>query len=300
MSTKICGRTLIVINPLGVGLRRHGARRAIDALVSRPEISIVETEYAGHAGDYCRSHASELDKIIAVGGDGMLMDVVNGALEADVPVAPLPGGTACDFVKAMPGYPASLEQLLAAEETTRIDLGRVDFVDGGSQYFVTEAGVGMDAATVALIPARLRRIRASWAYNIGALRSILSYRPFAARVWIDGDEIAYERLQLLAVCNAKYFGDGMAIAPDARLDDGRFHVFGVGDASRLDVLSNFASLRKGTHIHHPRAIYRPCQRVEIETDGPLEMCFDGDLVSRTPRRWEIEPARLQIISPAAA
>lgn len=299
MPNGVPAETLILVNPHGVSLRRSAALREVEAAAGVPGVTVVHTEYAGHARQYCRQHAGQYRKVISVGGDGMLMDVVNGVLGTDVAVAALPAGTACDFVKAMPGYPARLENLLASNEDVRIDLGRVDFADGTSQHFVTEAGVGMDAATVSLIPAWLRRIRASWAYNVGAIRAILAYQPYRARVLLDGEALCYERLQLLAVCNAKYFGDGMPIAPDAQLDDGRFHVFSVGDASRLDVLKNFASLRKGTHIHHPRATYRACRRVEIEADVPLAMCFDGDLVERTPRCWEIEPGRLRVVVPSA-
>ncbi len=293
----IQGRTLIVLNPQGVSLRRSGALETIRSVADGRAVVVVETEYAGHAGDYCRAHAKDFDKVIAVGGDGMLMDVVNGVLNADVAVAPYPAGTGCDFVKAAPGYPASLQQLLASQTSMPIDLGRVTFDDDSTQYFITEAGVGLDAASVRYIPGWLRGVSSKWAYDIGALRAVLWYQPFQARVMLDDEPLEFERLHLLAVCSAPFFGDGMPIAPDAKIDDGQFHVYAVGNVSKMEIIRNLTALRKGKHIEHPKAVYRACRRVEIEADRPLEMCFDGDLVTRTPHTWEIQPGRLKLVVP---
>jgi diacylglycerol kinase (ATP) len=294
------GRTLILVNPCGVRVRRSDAWAQARTAADGRQVVVLETEYAGHAEEYCRTHAGEFHKIIAVGGDGFLSEVVNGALGADVAVAPLPGGSGNDFAKALPGYPASLDQLLASQRCIRVDVGRITFDDGESRCFLSEAGTGLDAACVRYIPNWLRKISASRAYDIGALRGVIQYRPFAARVEMDGEVVKYRRLQLLAVCNTAYFGDGMPIAPDARFDDGVFHVFALGEASRLEILKNFTSLRKGTHIHHPKSIYRACRNVRIEADRRLDMCVDGDLVERTPQTWEIQPGALRVIAPDGA
>ena len=291
------GRTLILVNPQSVSLRRSRAWAEIREAADAEHVVLVETRHAGHAGEYCRQHACEFDKVIAVGGDGTLMDVVNGCIDADVTVAPLPAGSGCDFVKAADGYPMSLAALLAAQGRRRIDVGRITFSDGGTHYFLTEAGVGLDAASLGYIPNWLRPISAKRAYDVGALRGILWFRPFRARVTIDDDEIEFPRMQLLAVCNATYFGDGMPIAPDAKIDDGVLHVYALGGASRWEIIRSFRRIRDGTHVDHPKSIYRACRTVRIEADRPLEMCVDGDLIRRTPRQWDILPGRLEIIAP---
>lgn len=258
---------------------------------------LLETERAGHAREYCREHADRFDKIIVVGGDGMLMEVLNGTIDSDVALGVVPGGSACDFVKAAPGYPASLESLLASRETMPIDVGRVTFRDGPPQYFFEEAGVGLDAAAVEYVPDWLRHVHVKRAYDVGALRAVLAYRPCNATVWLDDRRFDLPRLFLLAVCNAPYFGDGMPIAPDARLDDGQLRVFAMADGSRFEILRNFGSVRKGTHVDHPRAIYESCRSVRIEADRELSMCVDGDLIKRTPESWDVLPGRARLIVP---
>ncbi len=292
------GRTLILLNPHGISLRRSGALDSIYSHADGRDVVLVETRYAGHAGEYCRHHAARFDKVVAVGGDGLLMDVVNGSLDSGAAVAPLPAGTASDFVKAAPGYPATLEAILASRDSTQVDLGRVTFSDGGVQCFLTEAGVGLDAACLRYVPRWLRPISAKRAYDVGALRAVLWARPFAARAVLDGDPLPFARFLWIAVSNTPYSGDGMPIAPDARIDDGLLRVFALGEATRREILGNFLLLRRGKHIHHPKSAYRACRRIELETDADLDMCFDGDLVLRTPRKWEILPGRLRLVAPA--
>ena len=155
----------------------------------------------------------------------------------------------------------------------------------------------MDAAALRLMPDWLRSFSAARAYDVAALRAICRYRPFRARVELDGEAVTFERLQLLAVCNTRYFGGGMPIAPDARPDDGLLHVFAIGNASRLDILRNLIALRKGTHIYHPKSVYRACREVRLETEAEPATCVDGDLIERTPRTWEILPGQLPVVAP---
>ena len=286
-----------MVNPHGVSVRKRRLHRVLAEVAGFPNVVLLETERAGHAADYCRAHAGEFDKIISVGGDGLLMEVLNGAIDAPVAFGALPGGSACDFIKAAPGYPATLDELLASRRSTPIDVGRIRFAEGKPHYFFEEAGVGLDAATVDYIPAWLRRIHVKRAYDVGALRAIVCYRPFNARVWLDTRQHELRRVHLLAVCNAPYFGDGMPIAPDARLDDGQLHVFAIADTTRFEVLRNFGRVRQGTHIDHPRAIYQACRQVRIEADRPLSMCVDGDLLRRTPIQWDVLPGRARLIVP---
>jgi len=173
----------------------------------------------------------------------------------------------------------------------------VTFTDGTTRCFLSEAGAGMDAACVRLMPQWLRRISTVASYNIGAIRGIVRYEPYAARVTLDDQPHRFDRIHMLAVANTTYFGDGMPLAPDARFDDGRFHVVIVKDASKFELLRKFKMLRKGTHVTHPDVLYRPCREVTLQPDRPLEMCIDGEYVPRTPARFENVPGAIRIVKP---
>jgi YegS/Rv2252/BmrU family lipid kinase len=290
--------TLIVVNPKALRLRESGLSEQIHAAVRPGRVELLVTEGPDHARRFCAEHAARFAKIVVAGGDGLLNEVADGSFGQPTAIAPLPAGSGNDYVKALPGYPVPLADLLASNEVMPGDMGEVTFSDGTIRRFLSEAGAGMDAACVRLMPQWLSRISTVAGYNVGAIGAIISYKPYAATVTIDGRTSHYDRVHMLAVANTTYFGDGMRLAPDARFDDGQFHVVIVKDASKFELLRSFKMLREGTHITHPEIVYRPCKEIVIEPDRPLEMCIDGDYVSKTPAKFENLPAHVRLVKPA--
>jgi YegS/Rv2252/BmrU family lipid kinase len=291
-------QTLIITNPKAATLHSSGAKKAVRAAARIPGVLILETQYAGHAGDFCRAHGDDFGKVIAVGGDGLLMDVANALIGKNIPLAPLPAGSGSDFAKALPGHPCRLADLLTSDRVIHADVGKAHFTDGSSQIFLTEAGTGIDAACLRLMPHWLRSLSAKRAYDIGAIRAILTYQPFEAAVKIDDRPLELSRVWIAAVCNTRFCGDGIPIAPNAEVDDGQLHVCLVSDISRTTLLRKFPRVRKGTHTTIEGVTYRDCASVEIDAPTVNEMCIDGDHVPKSPTRWEILPAALPITIPA--
>jgi diacylglycerol kinase (ATP) len=289
--------TLIVVNPNALRLRKSGLLDQIQAAVQPGRVELLVTEGPDHARRFCAERAARFAKIVVAGGDGLLNEVADGSFGQATVIAPLPAGSGNDYIKALPGYPASLSDLLASDEVMPGDVGQVTFTDGSVRHFLSEGGAGMDAACVRLMPQWLARISTVASYNVGAIRAIVSYRPYAATVTIDGRTCRYDRVHMLAVANTTYFGDGMRLAPDARFDDGRFHVVIVKDASKFELLRSFKMLREGTHITHPEIVYCSCKQIGVEADRPLEMCIDGDYVPKTPARFDNLPGSLRLVKP---
>ncbi len=290
---------LIVANPRSHGVRRSGLLERFDRLRASGRAALLLTAAGDHARRYCRESGADFERILVAGGDGLLNEVADGSFGHGVALAPIPAGSGNDYVKALPGYPASLEALLEADQSMPADMGRVTFADATARHFLSEAGSGMDAACVRLMPQWLNRLNPAMSYNVGSIRAILSYRPYGTTVTLDEQTHRFERVHMLAVANTTYFGDGMPLAPDARFDDGRFHVVVVKDASRLELLLKFKMIRLGTHVTHPDILYRPCRVVTVQADRELEMCIDGDYVPKTPARFENLPGAARILRPAA-
>ncbi|MBN1344766.1 MAG: diacylglycerol kinase family lipid kinase [Phycisphaerae bacterium] len=303
---------LIVTNPESPGVRRANILEVIDDARRRGRVDVLLTRHADHARTFCAERFGAFEKIIVAGGDGLLNEVVDGCLTGwdlsspdggrpvppDRPmIAPLPAGSGNDYVKALPGYPAALRDLLDSDDSALADVGRITFTDGTTRYFLSEAGAGMDAACVRLMPKWLNRRSPAAGYNVGGIRAILSYRPYSACVTLDGVPRRFNCIFMLAVANTTYFGDGMMLAPDARFDDGRFHVVIVQDAWRLEMLMRFKMIRRGTHVTHPKIIYEPCRHVEVQPDRPLEMCVDGDYVPKTPAHFESLSKAIRVVRP---
>lgn len=105
--------------------------------------------------------------VVTLGGDGIAGEVAGALAGGPVAMAPLPGGNANVFARAL-GWPASaqealsvLAQALAAGRVREASLGllRAGGAGGPERVFAVNAGMGLDAATVEWIEARPRAKR---------------------------------------------------------------------------------------------------------------------------------------------
>jgi diacylglycerol kinase (ATP) len=89
----------------------------------------------------------------------------------------------------------------------------------------------------------------------------------------------------------------MWIAPDAEMDDGLFDLCLVREAGRIEFLRAFPKLFKGTHITHPKVMMLRGKRVHIESDPPLPVLIDGEVVGTTPVEFMIAPRAVEVMTP---
>ena len=157
-------RALLIVNPHATSTTRLRRDVIARALASAVELEIVETRYRGHGTALAAAAASEgVGLVLTLGGDGTVNEAVNGLLgrpagrtaAAPPALAPLPGGSANVFVRAL-GLPAdpvdATGQVLAALTEGRsrsIGLGLA-----GDRYFTFNSGLGIDAEVVRAVEGR--------------------------------------------------------------------------------------------------------------------------------------------------
>ena len=120
------------------------------------------------------------------------------------------------------------------------------------------------------------------------------------RISLDGGPGSQLTVANFCVANARYFGGGMKIAPNAKVDDGRFDVVAVGDVSALTVLANSYRLYLGTHLgmQQVRHALARTVRAESSSDEVVKLEVDGELVGRLPAEFELLPQALRVRCPA--
>ena len=105
------------------------------------------------------------------------------------------------------------------------------------------------------------------------------------------------RVMMAAIGNGRFFGGGMKICPDARLDDGALDLVTIGDLTRAQVLANIGQLFSGTHLEleqvkHDRISRVTVEPVEMGANIPIEM--DGETPGYLPATFEVLPGALRI------
>ena len=278
----------------------------------------VFTEHAGQGTEIAATAARKGTKlIIACGGDGTISEVANGILLSgrDTELGLLPSGTGGDFRKTIgvPRRTRDAAEILRSGQTRQIDVGRVTFTtasgDQETRYFVGVASFGMTAAVIE----RVKQEGSEWLpfkgpkWITGRLsfgRSMLqtAMQSKANRVVVETDDNPEQHLTLIALCiaNARYFGGGMKIAPDAKLNDGKFDVVSVGDLGAFQIVTNAPRLYLGAHlgmqqVGHTLAtkvVTRPADKTE-----EIAIEVDGELPGRLPATFQIVPRALRVRTP---
>ena len=237
--------------------------------------------------------------IIACGGDGTVSEVANGILSSgkDVELGILPSGTGGDFRRTLeiPSQSRAAAKVLRTGRTVKIDVGRVSFVDHkGSEvmrYFVGVASCGMSTQVVE----RVKSEKVSFASSL--LQTAMRTSPIRLAVQLDDSHERHLHVLNLCVANARFFGGGMKIAPDAKLTDGKFDVVGVGDLSALKLFTSAPRVYLGSHLSMPEVSHALARKVSVRSaDRNLEIALeiDGELPGRLPATFQIVPGALRI------
>ncbi|HEX8145643.1 MAG TPA: diacylglycerol kinase family protein [Pyrinomonadaceae bacterium] len=309
---------LIIVNPASAGGATGGAWPGVASAVRQHfgPFEVAFTKRSGEAVEISEREARAGRRlVIACGGDGTISEVANGILRAGsgAELGVLPSGTGGDFRRTLdiPRCPADAARALREGSTRSMDAGRVTFLNESgeeeSRFFVNVASFGMGGDVIKRVKSReglpagaARLLGGRLSFAAAALQAAVTFEKPLVRVSLDGGAESHLTVANFCVANARYFGGGMKIAPNARVDDGRFDVVAVGDVSALTVLANSYRLYLGTHLGMQEVRHALARRVRAESasDTVVKLEVDGELVGRLPAEFELLPRALRIRCPA--
>lgn len=254
--------------------------------------------------------AQELQKLVVVGGDGTVNEVLNGISDfAQIALGVVPIGSGNDFVRGL-GLPrdprAALERVFAASGDARIDLGQV-CVDGQApRRFGISAGIGMDAWVCAQVDASrakagLNRFGlGSFSYGLMTLSAAWNLETANGNVTFTTPYGRHRQdlsnLIFLACMNFPWEGGGVPIAPEASAVDGCFSVCFAENLERSQVFAKLPLLALGRHPHTEGVTLLKASRVEVQLEMPLYVHADGEVPGRVRRvTFDVLPQKLRVL-----
>lgn len=310
MSNTKLGKTLLIANPAShSGKGAQAAEKAIAQLRSHADacssLTINFTSYPGDATKFARN-ASGYDTVVALGGDGVVHEVVCGLMELPRGERPTLGlvalGTGNDYARTLAlirnNPTLAVDQLLEAH-ARRVEVGHVT-TNLDSTYFCQTLSFGLDAA-IALDTTK-RRAQGSrhkgTALFVGSGIKIMSHADKGWHVQAlldDGEPFELDEI-IFAVQVGPSYGAGFKVCPDANPSDGFLDVcYNTYIPSRAKILPLFAAARNGGHI---RSSVVKLQKVrsltlDFETQPPCQV--DGEELLGTHVAIQVIPDALQVL-----
>jgi len=263
------------------------------------------------AGEAARKGAKY---IIACGGDGTVSEVANGILSSgkDVELGILPSGTGGDFRRSLeiPSQSRDAARVLREGQTVRIDVGRISYIDHDGneamRYFLGVASCGMSTKVIERVkagsPDWLPVNTPKWiggriSFGASLLQTAMRTTPTRLVVQLDDSHERNLVVSNLCIANARYFGGGMKIAPDAKLTDGKFDVVGIGDLGALKIFTSAPRVYKGSHLSMPEVSHALARKISVrpaDRSSEVALEIDGELPGRLPATFQIVPEALRV------
>ncbi len=295
-------KPVVIVNPRsGGGLTERRWAQLVGPLAEG--LGSFDTRFTERAGDGRRLAAEESAAgrtlVVALGGDGTISEVADGVLASGKPVdlGIIPHGTGGDFRRTL-DLPEDIREAgrRVRDSAARVvDAGKVTF-STGVRHFVNVASFGFSAEVASRANRSSKSFGAKAAFLGATLRALASHDNADLFVSVDGAAGRRMTVLLGAVGNGRFFGGGMKICPDSRLDDGLLDLVTVGDLGRVEILAKIHRLYAGTHLTMDDVqLTRGRSIVVTPADGrtiPVEI--DGETPGTLPATFEIVPGALRL------
>jgi diacylglycerol kinase (ATP) len=306
-------RPFVVVNPRSGGGQAGRTFGDVKAVLERRlgPVEVKLTERPGHAIDLARDAArGGAELVVAVGGDGTLHEVANGVLDAEASTAVgyVGQGTGGDFRRTL-GLEHRLDayvDAIASGSVRKVDAGKLRYrpADGGTRtrWFVNILSAGMGGLVDRYVADTSKALGGKAAYFWASTRALVACQRGRLRCEVSLEAERHERRVetfMIAICNGRYFGGGMHVAPMAKIDDGRFEVVSMDAPSKVAFAAFSRRIYEGKHLDAPGVQHFVCDRISIDLEnegarGVFLLDVDGEPLGGLPLEVEMVPKALTL------
>ncbi len=255
---------------------------------------IIATIDAIKDGDYT--------KLIAVGGEGTINEVVNGIYlcSSNIPLGFIKGGTVNDYLQVI-NWPKTLEgQVEVINRGLTRSTPIVKAVGDESRIALNMADIGVAAQVsyAASVKRQLKWIKSSFRYTLLALKEVIKWNNIPVTITLD-DKVIDGELSLFMSGFSKQIGEYKSL-PHADPFGERMAYAIATDLSRLSIIKLMGPLHDGKHVADDVNIFMGhTLKAKIEADIPILLEVDGEPFSYNSSNITIEslPNALNVLDP---
>lgn len=221
--------------------------------------------------------AGGAERLLAVGGDGLVRIALQAVAQTGVVLGLVPQGTGNDFARALGLLEGSLETHVerALQPGVPVDAMRTDH-----GWVASVATMGF-AGDVTARANGLRWPRGAQRYTVATVLQMPRLRKLRASIRVDGVDHDADTT-MLSVGNTPYFGGGMKICPGATPTDGMLEAVVIGAVGKATFLRVFPKVFGGGHVRHPDVAVHRGRSITVSSAEDVIMWADGDELGPLP------------------
>lgn len=303
-------RWFVIVNPVAGSGRGLIDFPQISRLLRNDDIrhDAVFTEHKHHATELAVTAANQgYRRIIVIGGDGTLNEVVNGlfiqkAVEPrEILLAVIAVGTGNDWVRTF-GIPQHYSEAIRAIREGRSflqDVGTVTYTESHytqTRYMANVAGLGFDAYVISTFNhLKMKGYKGGWMYLYSILKSYFRYKSSGARIWVDDKVVFNDLMFSLAIGICKYNGGGVQQLPNALADDGLLDLTIIRPVHWWHIVFRLKKLFNGDIYQIGHVIHAQGRKVKIEAAPLIQLEADGELMGGTPVEVNIRQRAIRVV-----
>lgn len=292
MNTTTKKRALFLINPKA-RRGRENIEPVLERLRSRLEVAVEPLDTLTNQSRDLSKLQEQTDIVIVCGGDGSVSASAVAIRETGLPMGIMPMGTANDLARTL-SIPMDLTKaadVILNGKTRAIDLGTVN-----GHAFFNVASIGLSTELAQNLDPATKRRWGRLGYAVAAGRVLTKARPFAATILEKDQKILVESYQI-AIGNGRHYGGGNVIESSAAIDDGHLDLYSLEVKNVWKLALMMRSFRSGRHGAWDEVRTARCVEFDIETDVPMPINTDGEIVTSTPAHFKVHPAAISVFAP---
>ena len=304
------GNVLLVVNP--AAQRGNGAQAAqvafelLTGKLGANAVTLATTQHPGHAIDICASAPrQQYPTVIALGGDGIVHEAVNGFMKLPLEDRPrfgiIPVGSGNDYARTLgisENVTDAISQLLDARECAA-DIGCCN-----GSFFAETLSFGLDAAIALDTVERRKRTgeQGTILYMKSGLDQLLHHLDlFEFKATIDQSRSISGNIHMFAVQVGPTYGGGFRICPDADITDGMLDLcYATGPMHMLEATFKFLSAKDAHHTNFKNIHFDRASSLELSFNRRPPCQMDGEPHIADSYSIKVIPGALRVLRNASS
>ncbi len=304
---------LVIVNPHAGSKKCKRDWPEIQRLLKDAGLKIhhIFSERPYHAIEIAKDQIEEkgFDKLIVVGGDGTLNEVVNGIFRQkriktqDVTVGMISVGTGNDWGRMyeMPESYKEQVNLLSSGHVFLHDVGKASYCfseDKQDRYFMNIAGMGYDALVAEKANIMKQKGKGGpVSYLVNVVSGLFQYKSVHLDIHADDKHVFSGKVFTMSIGICKYNGGGMMQLPDAVPDDGLFDITIIRKITKYRIITNIKNLYDGSFVKMWEVEQFTGKKVMVSAKPAHKLYLetDGESLGHSPLHFEVIPRAVRVI-----